>query len=353
MRIWLGGCLGVFAGLALAARHTTDSHHAWVNVNAQLAQWGDGAQSDELQRLRFRLLADNAALDHIARQADAAAPDGIALLHRARNRAALHRFREALIDLDGAEQAGVGGLELSNARIAIRIAVGNASETVPLIRQLRRSAPSAGTWTLQAQACATLGQFERADWWYRRALAALPGVSPFPEAELAFARGVLWSELAGQRARGRRYYLQALTHVPEFVAARVHLAELEAQAKRPLSALALLAPIVRADGEPEALALSGRLRVQSGDANGYTELRQARSRFEILLAHQPLAFADHAARFFLEPEAGADMHQAWLWAQVNLHNRPSPAAYTLLNEAAKATGRSALLAPPRITVRCD
>lgn len=347
-------CLLALVGTTVAAPGTTRSSIAWANVAAQLEHAEAGAQTDELERLRWRLLADDHALTYLEQRADAAAPDSRALLARARNRAALHRFQEALIDLDAAARGGAGGPALDSARMAIRIAIGEAAAVVPLLGPWSRSRPDVASWTLKAQACAALGQWPAADRWYRRALAALPGVSPFPAAELAFARGVLWSEYAGDPVRGRRHYLQALARVPEFVAARVHLAELEAAAGRVPAALALLAPIVRADGEPEALALRGRLRLQSGDPGGRADLARARSRFEALLRRQPLAFADHAARFFLDPQAGADPERAWRLARRNYGNRPTAAAAALLSAAAIATRRTAPRRGPAITgLRCD
>jgi hypothetical protein len=70
---------------------------------------------------------------------------------------------------------------------------------------------------------------------------------------------------------------------------------------------------------------------------GGREIAAARQRFEALLARQPLAFADHAAEFYLG--AGADPARAWLLAQQNLANRATDRAIALELRAAQATGR--------------
>ncbi|MCY1020079.1 hypothetical protein [Pyxidicoccus sp. MSG2] len=50
-----------------------------------------------------------------------------------------------------------------------------------------------------------------------------------------------------------------------------------------------------------------------------------------------LAFAEHAAEFYLGP--GADAERAWVLAQQNLAGRQTDRALTLALEAARATGR--------------
>jgi hypothetical protein len=57
------------------------------------------------------------------------------------------------------------------------------------------------------------------------------------------------------------------------------------------------------------------------------------------LSRDPLAFADHAAEFYLGP--GADPERAWVLAQQNLANRQTPRAAALAIKAAEASGRYA------------
>jgi tetratricopeptide (TPR) repeat protein len=173
---------------------------------------------------------------------------------------------------------------------------------------------------------------------YAAALSDLDTTSPFPYAWIYFARGLMWTEQAGHRARGESLYAQALDFLPEFVTANIHLAEIEVARGDLASSIARLERVVGSSNEPEALALLGALHVRAGDAlRGWHEISLARERFESLLARQPLAFADHAAEFYLGP--GADAERAWSLAQQNPVNRKTDRAYVLAIKAARATGR--------------
>jgi hypothetical protein len=70
---------------------------------------------------------------------------------------------------------------------------------------------------------------------------------------------------------------------------------------------------------------------------GEREISLARQRFEWVLARHALAFADHAAEFYLGP--GVDAERAWVLAQLNLANRETDRAVALAIRAAGATGR--------------
>jgi hypothetical protein len=131
----------------------------------------------------------------------------------------------------------------------------------------------------------------------------------------------MWSEQAGDRERGKAFYAEALDYLPQFVAANIHLAEIELAEGEVNAARARLQRVVASSDEPEALALLG-------------QVERARERYETLLAHQPLAFADHAAEFYLG--AGADPARAWELARLNLANRPTLRAFALAMKAAGA-----------------
>ena len=133
-------------------------------------------------------------------------------------------------------------------------------------------------------------------------------------------------------------YARAISYLPEFVAANVHLAELEAaRGDRAASAARLEHAAARSE-EPEALARLGELHIGAGDAvRGQREIARARDRYEFLLRRHPLAFADHAAEFYLGP--GADAERAWILSRQNLANRETGRAVALALAAARATGR--------------
>jgi hypothetical protein len=96
--------------------------------------------------------------------------------------------------------------------------------------------------------------------------------------------------------------------------------------------------VVTRTEEPEALALLGTLHVRAGDpVRGWREVSRARERYETLLSRHLLAFADHAAEFYLG--AGADAERAWNLARQNALNRPTKRAVALAVRAARAAGR--------------
>ena len=131
-------------------------------------------------------------------------------------------------------------------------------------------------------------------------------------------------------------YQEALRYLPQLAAASIHLAAIEAVHGDPAVAAARIAPLARA-GNAEALALAGSLHVRAGErARGQREIADARVRFEALVARHPLAFADHAAAFYLG--AGADPERACALAQLNLVARRTHRALDLARAAAHAAG---------------
>jgi tetratricopeptide (TPR) repeat protein len=261
---------------------TTDGAVAIRNLDAQIERVGDDADAQELLLLRSRILSDYDALDRAVILGEA----GDDLVQRARARAAVHRFDEALVDLD---RAGAGDERMASLRASILVAVGRAGD---VIRD-----PGAASRTALAHAYAAVGYFGRAESMYLAALGELNTTSPFPYALIHFARGVMWAERAGDRARGEAAYTLALAYLPQFVLAHVHLAELEVARGDAGSAMSRLKGVA-ASGEPEALLLLGELHIRAGDVErGRREIAEARRRFASLLGRYPSAFGHHAPRF--------------------------------------------------------
>jgi tetratricopeptide (TPR) repeat protein len=287
----------------------------------------------------MQFLADYRMLDRVAARTEAASADPHALLRRARARAAAHRFTAALADVDAAHAAGATPRTVGALRAALKIAMGRAADVVTGLESEAAQRPGFGSYAALARACGAVGRLDDADRCYAQALQALHSTSPFPTATMAFARGLMWSEQGGQAERGASHYVQALQAVPEFVAARIHLAEFEMPRGEEAAAQAGLQGIVAASGEPQAMALLGELHLRQGQAaRGQAEIQRARWRYDALLARHPAAFADHAAEFYLG--AGADPQRAWVWAQANLVERTTRRAYMLAIRAAMALGRA-------------
>lgn len=348
--LFVCGLLGSSASPGGVPRFTA-SPIAWANLDAQLERAGDTAAADGGWLLRLRLRANDAAFRRVARLAagDVGSADGY--LRRARHRATLHQFALALDDLDRASRSGASLADVAAARAMVLVANGHAREVLISLRTQADARPDLASATALAHACVAAGMPQQADYWYRRALRALDTVLPFAWAELQFARGVLWSEHLGDPARGARRYRAALAALPEFVGARIHLAQIEQARGRPIPAMALLEAIGADAGDPEAPALRADLRRTLGLSGVDGDLAAARERFIELTAHYPLAYADHAARFYLG--SGRDPQRAWAWAQLNLANRPTAVARSLAAAAARATGRPFAAAPPRVPSRAE
>lgn len=326
------------ADLADSSLNTTSSGIAIANLDQQIAQLRDEPGVEELLLVRSRFLGDYDALDRASSLAEGRFATSRELLLRARARSAVHRFADALADVAAAERSGAEAGEVAALRASIFVATGRAAETIPLLEaRLVRHAGYASRTAL-ASAYASLGRLADADRLYAEALADLDTTLPFPYAWIYFARGMMWAEQGRDQARAETLYAQALTYLPEFVTANIHLAELEVALGDTKSAIGRLECVAQSTNEPEALALLGVLHMRTGGATrGAREIAQAKRRYEWLLARHPLAFADHAAEFYLG--AGADPERAWVLAQQNLANRPTDRAAALTIKAAEASRR--------------
>jgi tetratricopeptide (TPR) repeat protein len=318
--------------------NTTSSVIAIANLDQQIIELHDDIGVEELLLVRSRFLGDYDALERASSLGERRFATGRELLLRARTRSAVHRFADALADLDAAAQVGVKADQVASLRASILVATGHAAEAVPLLEEGLRRHPGYASRAALAGAYAVLGRFSDADRLYIRALRDLDTTLPFPYAWIYFARGLMWGEQAGDRARAEAMYARAIKFVPEFVAANIHLAELEVAGGDSQSAAARLEHFAQSSNEPEAIALLGVLHMEKGDTiRGKLEIAQARQRYESLLARYPLAFADHAAEFYLGP--GADAERAWMLAQQNLANRQTDRAAWLAIKSAEASGR--------------
>lgn len=337
-------------------QHTTRGELALRNLNdriATLERRVAGSRSDLATRsLLFDLLltrvqflgtfADFARLDALAQAALVDFPEqGGAHLLAARALSAVHRFEEAEAEL---ARAAALGADTALALASLHVAQGRRLEAARELSSRRATAaPSLEHFTAWANAEAALGEFERADEHYRAALDSYRDVSPFPVAYLSFRRGVMWAEMANQPGRARAAYVEAVSRLPEYVAANVHLAEMEAESGDRAQAIERLRRVLAHGSDPEPMGYLGELlRESTPDEPSAGELiARAGARYAELLSRHPAAFADHAAEFFMGP--GADPARALELARQNLKLRQTPRAYELAIEAARAAGDGPLL----------
>jgi tetratricopeptide (TPR) repeat protein len=289
-----------------------------------------------LTRVQFLgTFSDFARIDDVARTALRDFPNEAgAHLLEARALGAVHRFSEAEGSL---ARAAALGADVAPALAAVHIAQGRElPAALAVAEQHAKTAPTLEALALWANAEAALGDFERADEHYRAALDGYDDVLPFPVAYVQFQRGVMWAEMANDPARALPYYVEAVARLPQYVAANVHLAELESAGGKQREAIERLRRVMTRTSDPEPAALLGELLAQSDPPDPAAEelLTRARSSYAELLARHPTAFLDHAAEFFMGP--GADPARALELARENLNVRETPRAYTLAIEAARA-----------------
>jgi tetratricopeptide (TPR) repeat protein len=347
LRLWKAFFVVALAATACSAQdgsnvvdstiNTTSSAIAIANLDQQIRQAGNEIGVEELLLVRSRFLGNYEALDRASALGEERYATGRELLLRARTRSAVHRFADALADVEAAERTGAKPDEISALRASILVAIGRAKEVIPQLEANLLRHPRFASRSALAVAYAAAGRLDDADRLYAEALSNLDTTLPFPYAWIYFARGLMWSEQGGDQARAELLYAQALKYIPEFVTANIHLAEIEALRGDSKSAIELLENVVQSSNEPEALALLGVLHLRNGDSErGNYEIAEARKSYESLLTRDPLAFADHGAEFYLGP--GADPERAWVLAQQNLANRQTPRAAALAIKAAEASG---------------
>ncbi len=258
----------------------------------------------------------------------------------ARALGAVHRFAEAEGELDAADKLG---FDSAAQRVTIHIAEARELEAALLFAERRAvAAPSLTHLSLWANAEAALGNFEAADAHYLAALASYHDVAPFPIAYVSFQRGVMWAEMADLPERALPCYAEAVRRLPQYVAANVHLAELEVARGARASAIERLRRIVDQTSDPEPYGQLGALLLAQhpDDARGLELLASARAGYDQLLLQHRSAFLDHAAEFFAGP--AGDPTRALTLALENLELRRTPRAHALVVEAAVAAGDMAL-----------
>jgi tetratricopeptide (TPR) repeat protein len=265
---------------------------------------------------------------------------GEAHVLEARALGAVHRFREAQAALDVAARWAV---DTAARRASLQVAEGrDLSAALLWAKERATAAPTLEHLTLWANAEAALGQFDAADAHYRAALDSYRDVSPFPVAYVLFQRGVMWAEMANAPERALPFYAEAVARLPRYVAANVHLAELEAARGKRAGAIERLRGLVDRTLDPEPMGYLGELLVGEDpkDAVGQELITRARARYEQLLTQHRAAFLDHAAEFFTGP--GKDGARAVQLASENLELRQTPRAHALAIEAALAAHDTSL-----------
>jgi tetratricopeptide (TPR) repeat protein len=327
-----------FVGPDNSSPSATDGEIAAINLeSARRGAWARFAQDPRLpgvaeaivdtERLTLQFSGDPEVLDRLDALASqfARADDSFrAPLLQAEVASTAHRFGDARGYLARAAQTGAPREAIERQALAINQACGVELDAVLTAR--RGFAKTSGRLEDLVPLGAVLADLERfaeADAVYRQAFSAYDDVSPFPLAWTCFQLGMLWGELvpAVDPSLAAFWYRRATAYLPGYVKARVHLAEIHASQGRTGDAEALLLPAL-ASRDPEVRwRLADVLTAQGRFEEAKRQLVAARVGFDQLVGRHLLAFADHAAEFFVG--SGNDCRRALELARANVANRPT------------------------------
>jgi tetratricopeptide (TPR) repeat protein len=302
---------------------------------------GTAEQIVDEEHRRTQFLGDTSALDRLValsselRERQPSCP--VTHLIAAQVASLVHQFPEGRMHLTKAAACGEPEDALRRVGLAIEQALGENWPAVLAARQEMAEVSGALQDLVPLGALlADIGEYEKAEQTYMRAIREYRDLSPFTLAWVCFQMGVLWGETIPEpdRYRAAFWYEQAIAYLPAYARARVHLAEIHLDDLEPEGAEALLLPVVNS-GDPEIRWRLAQALVAQGRAEeGELQCKAAGAAFEALLARYELAFADHAAEFYLS--SGADVPRAYYLARLNLANRPTLRAFELAHRAAKA-----------------
>jgi tetratricopeptide (TPR) repeat protein len=328
---------------------TTDGVLARSNLEAMIAAyqgmvarepaWG-GARLSLVTVLEARA-STYGRVEDLERAAEVA-EDGVgraprspeAWLARAAARAGLHRFPDASADLDRALALGAEPDVVMAQRASIALARGDFAGALGIAHARAAREPGMATDSALGVTLAESGDLAMAAQAFTRALAEYRDTSAFPVAFVEFRQGLL-AERVGDFDRAAERYGAVLRRLPGHAQAAVHLAGIEMVRGRLDAAEEALRTLLPEASDPEIPATRAALARRRGDLpRAVREESAAGDRFQALVERHPDAFADHAARFFLDREP----REALRWAVHNLDVRQTSEAYDLALSAALLVG---------------
>lgn len=239
---------------------------------------------------------------------------------------AVHQFTEARAALEHVKPLARDPSEWEDLEATLDEATGNFARSTPVREAATQGFPNAAKLTELAGSYAAQGRTQDAIALIPKAAAAIHNNPPGFIAWLLFQWGRIY-ELAGETATARDFFAKAHDKLPGYLEATAHLALAMAETGDRDGAKKLVDAALVDNRHPELLGLAVQL--------GHTELTdEAKREWERYVAALPLAFSDHAARFYLT----VDPARALALAKVNLANRDTPEARALVGEAALAAG---------------
>jgi tetratricopeptide (TPR) repeat protein len=253
--------------------------------------------------------------------------DEFALKLRLQALSAVHRFSDARAIVKQlsakVDRSFVPGLE-----VGLDQATGNLEAALAKREQLMKDAPGPQNFTLYAMALAEAGRYDDALALLPKATTAVRMNTPEFVNWLLFQWGRIY-EQKGDLSIARDFYEEAYKRLPTLETVE-HLAATLAATGDRVRAREIIKKGVEENYHPSLRALAVKLGVSKESA------ADVAAEWERYVAALPLAFSDHAARFYLD--VGANPKRALELARVNLTNRATFDARALVVEAALAAG---------------
>ena len=292
--------------------------------------YGDYSSLDRLVQLSNSLLHDHSEL-------------ASSYLFAAQVDSARHLFGDAQKKLERAKVLGASERAISRIELSIDQALGSNLDFV-LQRRLDKvqSTNAIEDWVPLGALLADLGRYDEAHDAYIKGLHSYTNLSPLGLSWACFQLGYLWGEVVEEPDLDKAsfWYTQAVNYLPGYTHASVHLAEIHLQNGKFGQARSLLNSVMES-GDPEARWRMSELLAAEGNISASeVELEAARLMYEDLLSRHELAFADHAAEFYLG--SGNKPVRALELSLLNLQNRSTIGAYEQAIEAAQAAGNPEL-----------
>jgi tetratricopeptide (TPR) repeat protein len=334
-------------GALALINHESILDRCWQTIDLHPDRLGIAAQLIDEEYRRSHFLGDTGALDRLLTLSETllqqCAESGEAYVLAAQIASLVHKFDQATQYLVQAKNLGAAAHSLLRQQLSIDHAIGHNWKDVFDARLLLSvQSPNLQNLVALGALYAEMGLYQEAEQTYLRAIAEDREHSPFSLAWTCFQLGVLFGETLepAQPASAQYWYEQALSYMPLYTHARVHLAELHLDAGRLDTALELLLPIQHNE-DPEVSWRLAQLYEQKGETHEASHhLARTLQSFERVLGRHELAFADHAVDFYLEE--GDDPAKALRLALLNLDNRATLRAFELSHEAALACEQLAL-----------
>jgi tetratricopeptide (TPR) repeat protein len=254
--------------------------------------------------------------------------DELALKLRLQALSSVHRFADARAIVKRLA-AIVDRTFMPALEVGIDQATGNLEAALAKREQLAKEAPSPQTTTLYAMALAEAGRYDDALALLPKATTAVRMNTPDFVNWLLFQWGRIY-EQKGDLSIARDFYEEAYKRLPTLESAE-HLVGMLAATGDAARAKQILGRAVEENYHPALRALALKLGIAKGDSPA-----DVAAEWERYVAALPEAFADHAARFYLD--VGANPKRALELARKNLANRPTFEARALVVEAALAAG---------------